>query len=79
MAAAESRHASDDADSTDLQASVFVSADAEVHEMPVSVIKRPLIPVVDEAKVQDFMDKIQVCTGGQRAPAVSCTRGVEQS
>lgn len=52
-------------DSTGLPKSIFVSDNAEVHDVPMSVIKRPIPSVLDEAKVQDFADKIKV-----RAPCL---------
>ncbi|GLC47161.1 hypothetical protein PLESTM_002037200 [Pleodorina starrii] len=42
-----------------LPASIFVSDEAEIHDVPMSVIRRPLISSVDRAKVEDFKQKIQ--------------------
>jgi uncharacterized ParB-like nuclease family protein len=47
-------------DSTGLPRSIFVSDNAEVHDVPMSVIKRPIPSVLDEEKVQDFAGKIKV-------------------
>ena len=35
----------------DLHASIFVSSDAEVHQVPMSIIHRPLPSVLDQDKV----------------------------
>lgn len=35
----------------DLHASIFVSSDAEVHQIPMSIIHRPLSSVLDQDKV----------------------------
>lgn len=45
----------------ELSKSVFVSRDAEIHEMPVNVINRPLASSVDESKVLEFIEKMKVC------------------
>ena len=38
-------------DKDDLHASIFVSSDAEVHQVPMSIIHRPLPSVLDQDKV----------------------------
>eukprot|EP00879_Flechtneria_rotunda_P011854 GHRR01012383.1.p1 GENE.GHRR01012383.1~~GHRR01012383.1.p1 ORF type:complete len:118 (+),score=34.10 GHRR01012383.1:153-506(+) len=40
--------------------SVFVPEDAPVYDMPVSAINRPLMSALDECKLQQFMDDMQV-------------------
>ncbi|KAG2487504.1 hypothetical protein HYH03_013922 [Edaphochlamys debaryana] len=45
-----------------LPRSIFVADDAEVHDVPMSVIKRPLISTVDREKVDDFKRLIQAGT-----------------
>ena len=41
----------DDKDDDDLHASIFVSSNAEVHQVPMSIIHRPLPSVLDQDKV----------------------------
>ena len=43
-----------------LPRSIFVTDDAPVHDVPMSVIKRPLPSALDEGKVVQFMQNIQV-------------------
>ena len=38
-------------DKDDLHASIFVSSDAEIHQVPMSIIHRPLPSVLDQDKV----------------------------
>nr|XP_029717141.1 putative sulfiredoxin isoform X1 [Aedes albopictus] len=40
--------------------SVHTANIAEVHEMPMAVISRPIPPVLDDGKVQSLMQSIQV-------------------
>jgi sulfiredoxin len=40
--------------------SVHSAGIVEVHEMPISVIHRPIPSLLDDAKVQSLMDTIQV-------------------
>ncbi|GFR51623.1 hypothetical protein Agub_g14050 [Astrephomene gubernaculifera] len=42
-----------------LPSSIFVSDDTEVHDVPMSVIRRPLMSTVERAKVEDFKQKIK--------------------
>lgn len=43
----------------DLHASNFVSSDAEVPQIPMSIIHRPLASVLDQDKVSHFKDLLQ--------------------
>lgn len=40
--------------------SVFASEEAEIHDVPMSVIQRPVIPVLDACKVEEFKKNIEV-------------------
>lgn len=42
------------------ESSIFARSDAPVHNVPMSVIRRPLPSELDEAKVRAFMDEMQV-------------------
>lgn len=44
--------------------SVFASQEAEVHDIPMSVILRPVMPVLDACKVEDFKTRIEVGSSG---------------
>lgn len=46
-----------------LHESIFVSADAPVYDVPMSVIHRPLQSSIDEKKVSLFKLKLCLCTG----------------
>jgi uncharacterized ParB-like nuclease family protein len=43
--------------------SIFVQDDAPVYDMPVSAINRPLPSTLDHAKVQQFVEDMQVGLG----------------
>lgn len=40
--------------------SVFASEEAEIHDVPMRVIQRPVIPVLDACKVEEFKKNIEV-------------------
>ena len=43
-----------------MDSSIFISeSTSEVHEMPVSIIHRPIQSVLDESKVEEFMARMQ--------------------
>lgn len=43
----------------ELPSSIFVSEDAPVYDMPVSAISRPIASVLDDSKVQQFMEDMK--------------------
>ncbi|XP_053689805.1 putative sulfiredoxin [Sabethes cyaneus] len=57
--ASSSSSSTKDDDKTMANTSVHSASIAEVHEMPMAVINRPIPPVLDDAKVQSLMDTIQ--------------------
>lgn len=61
-------------DSTGLPQSIFVSDNAEVHDVPMSVITRPIPSVLDEEKVQEFTNKIRVRADGELVAVTAACR-----
>ncbi|KAH8387989.1 hypothetical protein KR093_010791 [Drosophila rubida] len=54
----------------EMDTTVHSAGIAEVHDVPMEVIKRPIPSVLDEQKVQSLMDTIKAETGEEDVPPV---------
>lgn len=60
----------DNNNSTEMDTTIHSAGISEVHNVPMSVIKRPIPSVLDELKVQSLMDTIKAETGEGDVPPV---------
>ncbi|XP_034490134.1 putative sulfiredoxin [Drosophila innubila] len=59
-----------DINNTEMDTTIHSAGISEVHDVPMSVIKRPIPSVLDELKVQSLMDTIKSETGEDDVPPV---------
>ncbi|KAL7743772.1 hypothetical protein ACLKA6_016831 [Drosophila palustris] len=64
------KFANNNSNSTEMDTTIHSAGISEVHNVPMSVIKRPIPSVLDEQKVQSLMDTIEAETGEDDVPPV---------
>ncbi|XP_030382297.1 putative sulfiredoxin [Scaptodrosophila lebanonensis] len=52
------------------ETTIHTASIAEVHNIPMSAIKRPIPPILDEQKVASLMDTIKQETGEEQVPPI---------